>query len=123
MQTLSKKFLILSIFAITLCFIACNKDEDTTIPQLNTECTVKAFYKGTNVCHDGENAAAVELEDSGYLILPNFFAEVEMDAIQYDDTLYIEYENVDSTLFGSGALCGSLIVAPIADLTCVSITE
>ena len=111
-----KTFALVFFSTICIFFTSCHKENSL---QLNSECAEEAFYRGINVCHSGENAAAIELENNTYLILPNFFELVDIDSIQYDDLLYVEFDNVDSSLYNSGALCGAMIVAPIANLTCI----
>jgi hypothetical protein len=64
--------IILGLF-IASCLTSCRTSEDVeAIP--NSGCTTKVRYKGTNVCFDGEQAAAVQIEENEeYLILENFF--------------------------------------------------
>ena len=104
--------------SVCLFFYSCDNDES---PDFELDCSIMALYRGTFVCHNGENAAAVEFtSDGSYMIFSNFFELVDSTNIEYDDTIYVEFENVDSTLASSGALCGAAIVAPIALLTCSS---
>ena len=116
--TMSSLFKIVLSICLISCVFSCHEDE---VLNSTPDCTIKAFYKGTNVCHNGENAAAIQVEfNDRYLILPNFLELVDEDAISYDDVLYVEYEAVDFDDI-SPALCGALIVAPVTNLTCVTL--
>lgn len=105
---------------ICICSIVACSDDETG--QSNVECINQVHYISTNVCFDGANAAAIKLEDSGFvLIMENFFDFVSPDEVEEGTTLMLSYENVDSSLYNSGALCGPLIVAPIASVTCLEV--
>lgn len=105
-------------FLLFLGFVvsSCEKESENTIA-----CSTEVLYKGTAVCYQGEKAAAIAFVNApnDYLILTNFFDLIEEENIEFDDSLNINYENIDSSLMGSGILCGPLIVAPVADLTCL----
>jgi hypothetical protein len=80
---------------VASCLTSCSTSEDVeAIP--NSGCTTKVRYKGTNVCFDGEQAAAVQIvENEEYLILENFFDFYQSGNIGYDEILHIGYEPVD----------------------------
>ena len=92
--------------------------EDDVISLPAVVCITEVTYRGTNVCSDLETAAAVELADSSFLIINNFFDFADSSTIIENQSLYIDYGAVDSTLYNSGVLCGVAIVAPITEITC-----
>ena len=107
----------ISLGFIFIGFSSCAKDDNK-----NENCNIEVYYRGTAVCNQGEDAAAISFEDSNvgdFLILSNFFDFIDEAELELNDTLNIQYENVDSTMFNSGILCGPLIVAPVAELTCL----
>lgn len=108
-------FQAMIFLAITFVALSCEKDEDPS-----TNCSIEVLYKGTAVCNQGDDAAAISFTSAPneFLILKNFFEFIEEANIELDDAIKIEYENIDSSLVNSGILCGPLIVAPVADLTC-----
>lgn len=103
-----------------LLIVSCKVEDEipvTMLPQV--VCITSVTYKGTNVCNQMESAAAVALTDSSFLIISNFFDFADSTSIVENQSLHIDYTNVDSTLFNSGALCGVAIVAPVAEITCL----
>ncbi len=109
------------LFLFCLTIISCKVEEvieDEITPLPLVVCITQASYRGTNVCSDLETAAAVELGDSSLLIISNFFDFADSTTITENQSLFIDYGPVDSTLYNSGVLCGVAIVAPVAEITC-----
>lgn len=106
------------ISALLLFSLVITSCEDEVLVIVATDCVTEVIYRGTNVCSDEATAAAVELADSSFLIVSNFFDFADSTTIMDNQELIINYINVDSTLFNSGALCGVAIVAPVAQITC-----
>ncbi len=115
------KLYFLSLLLCLTLSIGCNTQEDIQ-PQPNTDCTQKAFYRGTNVCFSNNgNAAAIELEvDNQYLILSNFSDYAALNTLENGDILYVEFDTVDFN-DASPALCGVMIVAPVTTLNCLTV--
>lgn len=116
----SIKFIsVLFLFCFTI--ISCEVEdiiEDNVTPLPAVVCITEVSYRGTNVCSELETAAAVELGDSSLLIISNFFDFADSTTIMENQSLFIDYDSIDSTLYNSGALCGVAIVAPVAEITC-----
>ena len=105
---------------LLLCFVISCEVEDEIVLLPVPDCVTAVTYRGTNVCSEEPSAAAVELADSSFLIINNFFDFADSMTIMDGGLVNVSYDAVDSTLFNSGALCGAAIVAPIAEITCFS---
>jgi hypothetical protein len=112
------KFSIKIISALLLFSVVVTSCEDEVVTLPVPDCVTLVTYRGTNVCSNEATAAAVELADSSFLIISNFFDFADSTTISDNQELSIDYTEVDSTLFNSGALCGVAIVAPVTEITC-----
>lgn len=128
MKKPSKLFSLLIVCILVTLTIGIGACEKTESP-IGNDCTQKAIYKGTNVCHrlDGNNQAAAAIEvasDGNVFILENFF-EIFTDSslLVLNDTIYIDFEPVGKMSTPSPALCGPLIIAPVTKATCISLDD
>jgi hypothetical protein len=109
---------VLSCLTIISCKV---EDEIPVTPLPQVVCITQVTYYSPNVCSDLPTAAAVSLADSSLLIISNFFDFADSTSIVENQSLNMDYTNVDSTLFNFGALCGAAIVAPVAEITCLQL--
>ena len=100
------------LFASFLFLAACSKEDLVHL------CPTPAKYLGTAVCYDGENAAAIEVVETGEIyIIQNFFDLVDPGTFSLNQDLNIGFVDVPYEI--SPALCGPLIVAPLTAASCI----
>ena len=103
---------IASMLLFVLILTSCQKEE---------LCSEEVIFRDNQACGSSDNTALVEtLSDGEYILLTNFSSFAQLDDFENGDVFSIEYSDPDYTDVDSGLLCGPLIVAPTASISCLS---